>query len=126
MPSQRPIPSSRRSRTARPQSRSTRRSSERFNADTTDTRWRRELDADLLAMGRPEGPGCYCPANNAMRLVIGRVSARYPFMVMDNEAGLEHHSRRTTRDVEHLLIVTDPSQRGAVMRLVFMVAGVGC
>ena len=69
---------------------------------------------DLLAMGRPEGPGCYCPANNAMRLVIDRVSDRYPFVVMDNEAGLEHLSRRTTRDVEHLLIVTDPSQRGAV------------
>jgi hypothetical protein len=52
MPSQRPIPSSRRSRTARPQTRGTRRSPERFNADTTDTRWRRELDADLMAMGR--------------------------------------------------------------------------
>ena len=69
---------------------------------------------DLLAMGRPEGPGCYCPANNAMRLVIDRLSDQYPFIVMDNEAGLEHLSRRTTRNVEHLLIVTDPSQRGAV------------
>lgn len=69
---------------------------------------------DLLAMGRPEGPGCYCPANNAMRLVIDRVSSQYQFVVMDNEAGLEHLSRRTTRDIEHLLIVTDPSQRGAV------------
>ena len=71
-------------------------------------------DVDLLAMGRPEGPGCYCPANNAMRLVIDRMSDRYPFVVMDNEAGLEHLSRRTTRDVEHLLLVTDPSQRGVV------------
>jgi CO dehydrogenase maturation factor len=69
---------------------------------------------DLLAMGRPEGPGCYCPANNAMRMVIDRASDQYPFVVMDNEAGLEHLSRRTTRNVEHLLIVTDPSQRGAV------------
>lgn len=71
-------------------------------------------DVDLLAMGRPEGPGCYCPANNAMRLVLERVSSQYPFVVMDNEAGLEHLSRRTTRDVEHLLIVTDPGHRGAV------------
>ena len=71
-------------------------------------------DVDLLAMGRPEGPGCYCPANNAMRLVIDRVSDRYPFVVMDNEAGLEHLSRRTTRDVDHLLMVTDPSQRSVV------------
>lgn len=71
-------------------------------------------DVDLLAMGRPEGPGCYCPANNAMRLVIDTMSNRYPFVVMDNEAGLEHLSRRTTRDIEHLLVVTDASRRGAV------------
>lgn len=71
-------------------------------------------NVDLLAMGRPEGPGCYCPANNALRLVIDRISDHYPFVVMDNEAGLEHLSRRTTRNVEHLLIVTDPSQRGLV------------
>jgi CO dehydrogenase maturation factor len=69
-------------------------------------------DCDLLAMGRPEGPGCYCPANNAMRLVLDRVSSQYPFVVMDNEAGLEHLSRRTTRDVDHLLIISDPGQRG--------------
>ncbi len=71
-------------------------------------------DIDLLAMGRPEGPGCYCPANNAMRLVLERISSQYPFVVMDNEAGLEHLSRRTTRDVDHLLIVSDPTQRGLV------------
>ena len=71
-------------------------------------------NVDLLAMGRPEGPGCYCPANNAMRMVIDRTGDQYPYVVMDNEAGLEHLSRRTTRNVEHLLIVTDPSQRGAV------------
>ncbi len=71
-------------------------------------------DVDLLAMGRPEGPGCYCPANNAMRLVIDRLSDRYPFVVIDNEAGLEHLSRRTTRNVDYLLVVTDASQRGVV------------
>ncbi len=71
-------------------------------------------NVDLLAMGRPEGPGCYCPANNALRLVVDRISGQYPFVVMDNEAGLEHLSRRTTRNVEHLLIVTDPSQRGVI------------
>ncbi|GAB4433097.1 MAG: AAA family ATPase [Anaerolineae bacterium] len=71
-------------------------------------------DIDLLAMGRPEGPGCYCPANNALRVVLERISSQYPFVVMDNEAGLEHLSRRTTRDVDHLLIVSDPTQRGLV------------
>ncbi len=71
-------------------------------------------DIDLLAMGRPEGPGCYCPANNALRLVLERMSSQYPLVVMDNEAGLEHLSRRTTRDVDHLLIISDPGQRGLV------------
>ncbi|GIK42307.1 MAG: ATP-binding protein [Chloroflexota bacterium] len=71
-------------------------------------------NVDLVAMGRPEGPGCYCPANNAMRLVLDRLSNQYQFVVMDNEAGLEHLSRRTTRNVEHLLVVTDPGQRGII------------
>jgi CO dehydrogenase maturation factor len=81
-------------------------------------------NVDLLAMGRPEGPGCYCPANNALRLVMDRLSRQYPFVVMDNEAGLEHLSRRTTRNVEHLLVVTDPTQRGliAAKRVVDLVA----
>lgn len=81
-------------------------------------------NVDLLAMGRPEGPGCYCPANNALRLILDRLSGQYPFVVMDNEAGLEHLSRRTTRNVEHLLVVTDPSQRGliAARRVVELVA----
>ena len=71
-------------------------------------------DVDLLAMGRPEGPGCYCPANNALRFVLERISNQYPYVVMDNEAGLEHLSRRTTQDVDHLFIVSDPSQRAVV------------
>lgn len=69
---------------------------------------------DLIAMGRPEGQGCYCAANNVMRTVMDRISANYPYVVMDNEAGLEHLSRRTTRDVDILLIVSDPTQRGIV------------
>ena len=71
-------------------------------------------NVDLLAMGRPEGPGCYCPANNALRMVLDHISDQYPFVVMDNEAGLEHLSRRTTRSVEHLLVVTDSSYRAVV------------
>ena len=69
---------------------------------------------DLLAMGRPEGPGCYCPANNALRMVLDHISTQYNFVVMDNEAGLEHLSRRTTRSVEHLLVVTDSTPRAVV------------
>jgi CO dehydrogenase maturation factor len=69
---------------------------------------------DLIAMGRPEGLGCYCAANNVMRTVMDRISTNYDYVVMDNEAGMEHLSRRTTRDVDILLIVSDPTQRGIV------------
>jgi CO dehydrogenase maturation factor len=67
---------------------------------------------DLLAMGRPEGPGCYCAANNMLRHCIDRLSKSYNYVVIDNEAGLEHLSRRTTENVDLLLIVSDPTMRG--------------
>jgi CO dehydrogenase maturation factor len=80
---------------------------------------------DLLAMGRPEGPGCYCAANQMMRVIMDRMGNSYDYVVMDNEAGMEHISRRTTRDVDYLLLVTDLSQRGliAAQRIVEMVPG---
>src|SRR3990172_6146851 len=67
---------------------------------------------DLIAMGRSEGPGCYCAVNHNLREVIDGISKNYRYVVIDNEAGMEHLSRRTTRDVQYLLIVTNPSQRG--------------
>jgi CO dehydrogenase maturation factor len=67
---------------------------------------------DLLAMGRPEGPGCYCYANNVLRAVVDEIQAHYRFVVMDCEAGLEHLSRRTTRDVDLLVLLSDASVRG--------------
>jgi len=69
---------------------------------------------DLIAMGRSEGQGCYCAVNHNLRDVIDSISKNYRFVVIDNEAGMEHLSRRTTRDVQHLLIVSDPTQRGLV------------
>lgn len=69
---------------------------------------------DLIAMGRSEGPGCYCAVNHNLRDVVDSISKNYRYVVIDNEAGMEHLSRRTTRDVEHMLIVTDPTQRGVV------------
>lgn len=69
---------------------------------------------DLIAMGKPEGPGCYCAVNHNLREVVDTISGNYRYVVIDNEAGMEHLSRRTTRDVDHLLIVTDPTQRGLV------------
>lgn len=73
-----------------------------------------ETAFDLLAMGRPEGPGCYCAANNILRSSVDRLSNAYDYVVIDNEAGLEHLSRRTTRDVDLLFIVSDPTLRGIV------------
>jgi CO dehydrogenase maturation factor len=69
---------------------------------------------DLIAMGRSEGPGCYCAVNHNLREVVDAISKNYRYVVIDNEAGMEHLSRRTTRDVEHLLVVSDPTQRGIV------------
>ncbi len=80
---------------------------------------------DLLAMGRPEGPGCYCAVNHMLREIIDRLGRSYDYVVIDNEAGMEHLSRRTTRDVDYLLLVTDPTQRGliAAQRMAEMVPG---
>lgn len=71
-------------------------------------------DFDLLAMGRPEGQGCYCAANHMLRTIMDGINRGYDWVVMDNEAGMEHLSRRTTRDVDHLLLVSDASLRGMV------------
>ncbi|NQT06797.1 MAG: AAA family ATPase [Candidatus Omnitrophica bacterium] len=67
---------------------------------------------DLLAMGRPEGPGCYCYPNSLMRGVIGKLEKSYKFIVIDNEAGMEHISRRTDRKIDYLFLVSDPNAYG--------------
>ena len=67
---------------------------------------------DLLTMGRPEGPGCYCAANNLLRSLIDKLSRSYSYVVIDNEAGMEHLSRRTTRIMDLLFIVSDYSLVG--------------
>jgi len=71
-----------------------------------------EAAFDLIAMGRPEGPGCYCYANNLLRDILRTLGENYDFVVIDNEAGMEHLSRRTTNNIDVLLIVSDPSVRG--------------
>jgi len=67
---------------------------------------------DLIVMGQPEGAGCYCAANTLLAGFMERLSGNYPFIVMDNEAGMEHISRLTTKNVDVLLIVSDSSRRG--------------
>jgi CO dehydrogenase maturation factor len=62
---------------------------------------------DVLTMGRPEGPGCYCYVNNVLRSVMSELINDYDYVVIDNEAGLEHLSRRTTRNIDALVVVSD-------------------
>ncbi|MFZ7127037.1 MAG: AAA family ATPase [Desulfobacterales bacterium] len=67
---------------------------------------------DLIVMGQPEGAGCYCAANSLLSRFLEQLTDNYPYLVMDNEAGMEHISRLTTRNVDVLLIVADASRRG--------------
>lgn len=80
---------------------------------------------DLVAMGQPEGPGCYCAANNLLSNLIDRLMKNYQYLVIDNEAGMEHFSRLTQKDVDLLLLISDPSRRGltAACRIAQMVRG---
>jgi CO dehydrogenase maturation factor len=67
---------------------------------------------DLISMGRPEGPGCYCYLNNVFRRYLDILVNNYDYVVMDNEAGMEHLSRRTTRGVDLMFIMSDATVRG--------------
>lgn len=69
---------------------------------------------DLLAMGRPEGPGCYCASNEMLRFSIDRLAKNYDYVVIDCEAGMEHISRQTTQDIDILLITSDPTMKGII------------
>jgi CO dehydrogenase maturation factor len=74
---------------------------------------------DLITMGRGEGPECYCYPNVIIRKLIDDWAKNYAFVVMDNEAGMEHLSRRTTQNIDELLLVSDHSVKGlrAVARI---------
>lgn len=67
---------------------------------------------DLIVMGRSEGPGCYCAIGHILRQVIDSKAADYDFTVIDCEAGLEHLSRHTTRDVDIMVVVAEPTLNG--------------
>lgn len=69
---------------------------------------------DLMTMGRQEGPGCYCYINNILRTYLDTLSSNYEYVVIDNEAGMEHLSRRTTRDVDMMFILSDPTKNGII------------
>jgi CO dehydrogenase maturation factor len=67
---------------------------------------------DLMVMGQPDGPGCYCAANQYLAMTMDKLSENYEYIIVDNEAGMEHLSRMNLRSIDFLLIVSDPSARG--------------
>jgi CO dehydrogenase maturation factor len=67
---------------------------------------------DLVVMGRPEGPGCYCAANTLLTQYLDKLINNYKYIVIDNEAGMEHISRLTTNNIDLLIVVSDPTRRG--------------
>lgn len=71
-----------------------------------------EKGFDLLTMGRPEGPGCYCFANNMLRELIMKLMKGYEYIVIDNEAGMEHLSRRLLRRIDTLFVISDSTVVG--------------
>ncbi len=82
---------------------------------------------DLVVMGRPEGPGCYCAANSLLTMYLEKLVNNYSYMVTDNEAGMEHISRLTTDNIDILLVVSDPTRRGiqAAARIVTLTDELG-
>ncbi|MDR9500424.1 MAG: AAA family ATPase [Desulfurivibrionaceae bacterium] len=71
-----------------------------------------ESGYDLLVMGQPDAPGCYCAANQYLAMTMERLAGNYRYILVDNEAGMEHLSRLNLRVIDYLLIVSDPSARG--------------
>ena len=71
-----------------------------------------ETGFDLLVMGQPDGPGCYCSANQYLAMAMDHLASNYRYILVDNEAGMEHLSRMNLRVIDYLLIVSDPSARG--------------
>lgn len=67
---------------------------------------------DLLAMGGPQGPGCYCYPNDLLRKYMELLEKNYDYMMTDNEAGMEHISRGILKDVDQLFVISDASVRG--------------
>jgi CO dehydrogenase maturation factor len=71
-----------------------------------------ERGFDLLVMGQPDGPGCYCAANQYLAMTMDKLAENYKYIIVDNEAGMEHLSRMNLRSIDYLLVTSDPSARG--------------
>ena len=82
-----------------------------------------EDDFDMLVMGRTQGSGCYCYVNGMLKTQVDKYARNYSYLVMDNEAGLEHVARGTLPHVDTMLLISDCSRRGiqAVARIAEMI-----
>jgi CO dehydrogenase maturation factor len=82
---------------------------------------------DLVVMGRPEGPGCYCAANTLLTTYLERLIDNYRYVIIDNEAGMEHISRLATNNIDFLFTVSDPTRRGiqAAARIIELTSELG-
>ena len=82
-----------------------------------------EDDFDMLVMGRTQGKGCYCYVNGVLKTQVDKYAKNYSYIVMDNEAGLEHVARGTLPHVDTMLLISDCSRRGvqAVARIAEMI-----
>ena len=82
-----------------------------------------EDDFDMLVMGRTQGSGCYCYVNGMLKTQVDKYARNYSYVVMDNEAGLEHVARGTLPHVDTMLLISDCSRRGiqAVARIAEMI-----
>ena len=83
---------------------------ERFIEYQVQSAIQEEDGFDILSMGKPEGPGCYCYVNNVLRGVMAKLIRDYDYIIVDNEAGLEHLSRRTSRLADVLVVVSDATK----------------
>ena len=86
-----------------------------------------EDDFDMLVMGRTQGKGCYCYVNGVLKTQVDKYAKNYRYIVMDNEAGLEHVARGTLPHVDTMLLISDCSRRGiqAVARIAEMIGEMG-
>lgn len=73
-----------------------------------------ETGFDLMVMGQPDGPGCYCAANQFLAMAMDHLAKNYQYILVDNEAGMEHLSRLNLTTIDHLLVLSDPSARGVM------------
>lgn len=71
-----------------------------------------ESGFDLMVMGQPDGPGCYCAANQFLAMTMDQLTTNYKYIIVDNEAGMEHLSRMNLNTIDHLLVISDSSARG--------------